>query len=287
MKKNYIVSKANSLITARYSLTLHEQRFIASVASLISPSDSDFKDYTIKISEVAELFNLKGNSINDDLRRMTKELLSKPFEIILMDEDDKSKKNIIQMNWFSKLKYNLSEGTIECSFDPTLKPYLLGLKEHFTSYKLNNITDLKSSYSLRIYEYMKSLQHLKRKVVSLDEFRKMLALDDKYELYGHLKSQVLIPSFEEINKETDIIVSYSELKQSRKVVSLKFLIRQKRNTTEKKISLKDIIDEGRKCFIRNNHGSCGAKWETWEDKPQSICYNCEKFKVFRGQLKLL
>ena len=44
-KDNYLVSKSNNLIEARYRLSVQEQRLIAIMVSDIKPDDRDFKKY--------------------------------------------------------------------------------------------------------------------------------------------------------------------------------------------------------------------------------------------------
>ena len=51
MNENYLVTKANTLITSNYDLSLEEQRIILTLASTVQPEDEDFKPYKFKISD--------------------------------------------------------------------------------------------------------------------------------------------------------------------------------------------------------------------------------------------
>jgi len=55
-------------------------------------------------------------------------------------------------------------------------------------------------------------------VVSINQLRELLDIDKKkYQLIGHLKSRLLVPSIEFINKVTDITVTIKDVKHGRKI----------------------------------------------------------------------
>ena len=97
---------------------------------------------------------LKGESNYTEIKKISKTLVSKVIEIPIGEN------GWLVATWASSVRYRSSEGTIELSFDSKLKPYLLQLKNQFTSYRLSNILTLKSTYSIRLYELMKKWQHL-------------------------------------------------------------------------------------------------------------------------------
>ena len=149
MKKNYLVTKANTLITASYNLSLQEQKLILTLASMVQPNDEEFKEYEFKIKDFMELLGVESQTKYTEVPRITKDLMKKVFEI-------KEGKDIVQLSWLSSARYKVGEGLVILKFDSSLKPYLLQLKKLYTSYKLENILSLKSKYSLRLYEILKS-----------------------------------------------------------------------------------------------------------------------------------
>lgn len=69
-----------------------------------------------------------------------------------------------------------------------------GIKKEFTSYKLENVVKLKSSYAIRIYELLKQYEKLQERTFLLDDLRKMLGAEDIYPAYGNFKQRVLMPA---------------------------------------------------------------------------------------------
>ena len=214
---NNLVTKSNMLIEANYKLGVVEQKIILCLASNIQPNDSDFKTYTLPIKEFSNLLGLKGTPKYTELRQTTKELMQKVFEVRI-------NKKVIQVAWLSYVAYNETEGSIDIRFDPFLRPYLLELKKEFTSYKLDNVVKLKSSYSIRIYELLKQYEKLQERTFLLTDLRKMLGVEDIYPAYGNFKQRVLVSAQKELKKKTDITFEIEEIKSGRRVTKIKFLI---------------------------------------------------------------
>ncbi|AYB41718.1 RepB family plasmid replication initiator protein (plasmid) [Brevibacillus laterosporus] len=222
---NDLVTKSNRFIEANYKLGAQEQKVILLLASKIQPSDDDFKPYTFSIKEFAKLINVKGEYLYSDLRKITLNLLSKPFEIFIND-------TLIQTNWLMEASYR--DGTVSLKFNSFLKPYLLQLKREFTSYRLSNIVTLKSAYSIRLYELLKQYETIGTRSFDLATIRKVLGVEDIYPVYANFKNRVIIPAQKELAKKTDISFEFTEEKAGRKVNKLIFKIypnHQEKKTT--------------------------------------------------------
>ncbi len=231
MESNYIVTQSNNLIEARHSkpLTAREQKIVLTMVSMIEPSDGDFKNYRISIREFSEMLGLEGKAKYTEIKEITKELMSKSIEI---PQDDGG---WLLANWISSAKYIKGEGIIDLSFSPDLKPYMLQLKNAFTSYRLSNILSLNSTYSIRLYELMKKWHHLGKWESSVDSIREKLgAITKSYSLYGNFKNKVLLPAIEELNEKTDLQIDFNEIKRGRGVVRIEFTIK---HAPEKEIML--------------------------------------------------
>ena len=217
MKNHNFVTKSNRLIEANYKLGAIEQKIILCLASNIQPSDSDFKTYTLPIKEFADLIGVKSQHKYSDLKKITKELMQKVFEVRI-------DKKVIQVAWLSYVAYNETEGSIDIRFDPFLRPYLLELKREFTSYKLENVVQLKSTYAIRIYELLKQYEKIQERTFLFKDLRKLLGAEDIYPAYGNFKQRVLMPAQKELKNKTDISFNLEEIKSGRRVTKVKFII---------------------------------------------------------------
>jgi plasmid replication initiation protein len=230
VNRDNFVTKSNKLIEANYKLGVIEQKIILCLASNIQPTDSDFKTYTLPIKEFTRLLGLKGSPKYKDLRDITKELMQKVFEVRI-------NKKVIQVAWLSFVAYNESEGTIDIRFDPFLRPYLLELKREFTSYKLENVVKLKSTYAIRIYELLKQYEKIQERTFLLKDLRKLLGAEDIYPAYGNFKQRVLMPAQKELKAKTDISFKLEEIKNGRRVIKIKFIIESVKQNKGEQLNL--------------------------------------------------
>jgi plasmid replication initiation protein len=217
LDKNHIVTKSNILINCSYNLTSQQQKIILTLASMVQPQDIEFKNYEFKIKDFIELLGVKDDKKYTAIPKMIEGLM-KPFKIL--DNGD-----LIQIGWLSSAVHKRKQGIILLRFDPTLKPYMLGLKEFYTSYKLENILSLKSKYSIRLYEILKSNLFKKQLTIELQDLKDMIGVNEKsYDVYQNVKNRILIQAQKELKAKTDISFTYDEIKTGRKVTSLKFYI---------------------------------------------------------------
>lgn len=229
---NNLVTQSNSLIEAKHtqSLSLREQKIILTFVSMIQQDDEDFKIYSLPIKEFHKLVQLKGREHYTQIKRIIKKLMEKTIEIPRADG------GYLITHWATHVEYLAGKGTIQFSFEPKLKPYLLQLKRTFTSYRLNNIMSLGSYYSIRFYEFFKKWEKTGKWRTSLKHLKSLLGITQKsYEVYGNLKNRVIKPSIEELNQETDLSVELEEVKQGRQVVELIFKIASKKKAKQKEV----------------------------------------------------
>jgi hypothetical protein len=106
-----------------------------------------------------------------------------------------------------------------------MKPYLLQLKERFTTYRLKEVIQLKSSFSIRIYELLKQYEKIGERIFLLETLKASLGIGPtEYSLYGDFKRRVLLVAQSEVAEKTDISFKFKEIKEGRKVVKIKFII---------------------------------------------------------------
>jgi plasmid replication initiation protein len=60
--------------------------------------------------------------------------------------------------------------------------------------------------------------------ISVEDLKKWLQLEDKYDRYNNLNQRVLTPALSEINEKSDLFVEYEPIKKGRKVTGIEFSI---------------------------------------------------------------
>lgn len=232
-KRQYLVVKSNELIQKnRFELSLPEQKTVAFICSMIQPIDPKDSIYNVPFQLEYE-FNIRNyckicgidydngkNYIN------IKALLKKLSDRSMWLETETGE---VLCRWLSKVWTNKRSGIAKIRIDEDLAPYLFDLKEKFTQYQLYNVLAMKSAFSVRMYELMKSYAFQKSKVFDLDELKRLLMIDNvkSYTRYPDFRRKVLEKAQKEINKLTDLEMSFEPITKGRKVVKIKFIIRKK------------------------------------------------------------
>ncbi|MCP3764688.1 replication initiation protein [Domibacillus sp. A3M-37] len=237
MENKEIIVKSNHLIEAKYKLSMREQKIILYLISKIEKNDDDLKLYRISVKNFNEMMGLKGSPKYAEIREITTELLKKVLEV-------KQGKTIYSFHWLSLVAYNEQEGTIDMRFDPILKPYLMDLKRDFTKLNLKHILLLKSGNSIRIYELLKQYLNIRERTIKITDLKLFLGLDKNgYQMYSDFKRKVIVPSMKEINEKTDISFDFKEIKDGRKVISLRFFIQSKNVENQEIVSIEEALDD--------------------------------------------
>lgn len=230
MNKLSVVAKSNDLIEARYKLSLNEQRLILLLISIIQPDDDDFHDYDLHVSEFAIMFGIECvKDIHARVEEAAKNLVGKRLDLSVGNQRE-------YVAWFSHAKYIEGKGVINISFHKSLKPYLLQLKSRFTKYKLNSVVKFKSSYSIKLYELLKSYEYLGNgdgfyREFGLVELKNVFGVEKgEYEIFSNFKNRIIVISVKEINQYSDIFISLVDyIKEGRAVDRIKFTVEPKKN----------------------------------------------------------
>ena len=136
----------------------------------------------------------------------------------------------VKMRWVNKVIYKAGQGGSELYFSDEV---LLLLREFdalnpYTKYKKEVVLRLKKDYSLDLYHLAKKHQTMGGFQISLDELFEQLGLPESYRTrMNNLKSRVIDPSLDEITANTDIDLSYENVKRGRSVVGFKFTVKEK------------------------------------------------------------
>src|SRR5699024_9086213 len=230
------------------------------------------------IKEFHKLVQLKGREHYTQIKRIIKKLMEKTIEIPRADG------GYLITHWATHVEYLAGKGTIQFSFEPKLKPYLLQLKRTFTSYRLNNIMSLGSYYSIRFYEFFKKWEKTGKWRTSLKHLKSLLGVTQKsYEVYGNLKNRVIKTSIEELNQETELNIKLEEIKKGRKNVELIFKIKNKKKTKKKKIKKHKKKKKNKKKKKKNKIKETKKKDETFKNTQENLLSKLNK-KALNYQL---
>ena len=215
-----IAVQHNNLVTAKYSMTLQQKRIMIWLISQIQPNDIEFKEHILDIKTLINICKLSGESSYKEIKKITFSLIEKGVRIIDISNNQYDKE--IQVSWLSSADYD--QGRVKLSFNPKLKPYLLQLKQKFTSINLLDLMQFKSIYAIRIYELLKQYEVIGERTLLITDIKEYCGIKIKLNTYPNFEKRVLLISQREINNKSDIKFEFKRIKESRKFVAIKFLI---------------------------------------------------------------
>ena len=218
--RDYKVVKGNEIIQkARYSLGLAEIKAFSFIISKIKPTDQVFCEYTFSINEYCRVLGIETNNGKNiqTVKKSLKSLVDKSFFLTLEDGTETS------ISWLNKIWIDKGKGTIRVRLDDDLQKYVTGLYTNYTQYELLCTLPMKSSYSIRIYELLKSYSFTKRHTFKIDELKRALGCEH-YERFPDFKRRVIEIAVKEINPFTDLEVSWRPITEGRKVIEIEFYI---------------------------------------------------------------
>ena len=236
VKKHYPrdwVVLQNRVVECFKSMTLDEKRlFIMATPLARTTNISSGEPIFISTEEFSSACGLEITGAYTALGIATKKLFDRSFGYVRADRKK------VSIRWMYKTAYG--EGGAELYFTDEV---LLLLREFdalnpYTKYKKEVVLRLKKDYSLDFYHLGKKHQKMGGFQISLDELFEQLGLPESYQDLSNLKKRVIKPSLEEITANTDIDLSYENIKRGRSVVGFKFTVKEK--TPEKSAKPKQV-----------------------------------------------
>lgn len=221
--KDNLIYKSNDIIEASYSLTINEQRLLLACISQVNSAEKIEDSYVISVEQARDLFYSESqrNNAYRDLKRACENLYERKIKM----QGENGKRTRLT-RWVSTVDFDDSEQTATLYFHDQIKPYISQLKTNFTKYRLKHITQLTSVYAIRLYEMIVSWysQNQLYKEYKIDDFKELLQIDDKYKQLCDLKTRVIKPAVEQINKLTDfdLEISFRKVGRSFKYIQLRF-----------------------------------------------------------------
>jgi plasmid replication initiation protein len=231
LKKSEMVVKSNRLIEASYRLGMNEQRIILyAICRCRDEQKGLFPDLPVTItadSFLKQFPSVEKGSVYGQLKEAMNALYSR--SVTIHDTDPATKMaRVKETRWISEKAYIDGAGHIQIVFTPEVIKYITRLEVEFSSYQLEMVGNMTSAYAVRIYEMLSQHRDVGRRTLNLTWLRDKLAIDpDQYKLTADFKKWVIEIAVDQINKHSDLTVSYKPLKTGRAITDFAFKIKEK------------------------------------------------------------
>ena len=228
-----LVVKDNALINASYTLDLAEQRLILlAIIEARNTKQGITQDTLLEIhaSSYAKQFNINDKTAYTVVKEASKGLFDR--YVTYHDKNPKNGKDrSFNCRWIDKTGVEPDSGIVYLRFTSDVIPLITRLESHFTSYEIDKVADLTSSYAIRLYEILISWREVgKTPKYEIDDLRSKLGVEPKqYKQMCNFKSRVLELAIDQINQHTDITAKYEQYKRGRVITAISFSFKPKKS----------------------------------------------------------
>jgi plasmid replication initiation protein len=231
MKKQELVVKSNRLVEASYRLTLNEQRIILYAISRCREEQRGLfpnEPVVITADAFAKQFpSIDKGHVYHQLKDAMDALYDRSVTLYETDEDT-GKEQVSKTRWISKASYVDGAGRIKVVFTSDVIKYVTRLETEFTSYQLEKVGNMTSSYAVRIYELLAQHRDIGNRTLNMAWLRETFQIaPDEYKLTTNFIRKVIEVAVDQINKHSDLTVSYKPVKTGRAITDFAFKIKDK------------------------------------------------------------
>ncbi|MGP5532955.1 replication initiation protein RepM [Psychrobacter celer] len=227
-----LVVKDNALIQASYTLDLAEQRLI--LLAIIEARNSGqgiTHDSLLRIhaSNYAKQFGVNDKTAYTVVKDASKGLFDR--YVTYHDKNPKNGKDrSFHCRWVDKIGVEPDSGIVYMRFTSDVVPLITRLESHFTSYEIDKVANLSSSYAIRLYELCVAWREQGfTQQYKIEELRQKLGVEpEKYKAMNNFKARVIDLAIKQINQHTDITVKYEQHKTGRTITAISFKFKQKK-----------------------------------------------------------
>lgn len=220
-----LVTKSNTIIEASYRLTLQEQRLVLFCVAQVDsrrPLDQQ-RSFVVEAGPFRETFGLAQEKVYEEMKDAAKRLFERKVTIV-----DAQNGQVTLLRWVSMIRYENRKGRVVLNFAPELLPFISDLKDCFTSYPLEAVAKLTSTFAVRLFELLAQYARLGRRQMSVEQLRRWLDSVDSYPRFSEFERWVIEPAVQQLNECTTMQVTWAKRRVGRRVTHLEFRFAQQR-----------------------------------------------------------
>jgi len=210
--------QGNDLAKAFGGLKAFEQQILDYCFSFVTAESKVDDVYEVTAWEIIKHFGLATSGTNYKRIAEAFKRLNENTALYLPIEEN-GIKGIVMTQLFSEIKF-LENGLITFEFSKRSAPLIFDLKEHYYSFRLMELANIKGKYSLIMLKLWEAKRYKKAKdttiSATLDEWMEWFLGRDKQMDAGRFYANVLQRGGDELEKKLSVSITYTKLTRGRK-----------------------------------------------------------------------
>ncbi|ANQ65768.1 replication initiation protein [Staphylococcus equorum] len=240
--------------------------------------EKDCETLTLTFDELKEL-----SSYNPDIRHMNKfvtDLQHVYSKMLNINYTIRTDNKITSFVLFYKYEIDLNEKTLQVSTAPDLKHILNELTGNFTKFELQEMTQLKSTYSKNMFRLLKQYKHTGYFKIQIDDFRERLDVPKSYKM-NDINKRVLNPIIKELGFIfKDLNITKISAKKSRKIEWLELTFEPEKRIHSKRQPEMSNVDKNKQNINREMTPEWLKNKKYEPIKPKTTEFTEEQQKAF-------
>lgn len=227
MRGRYLVTQKNNLAKSFGKLNVFEHKLLDYCISFIRNKDDSNTRYETTTKHVLEYFQLEPSGKNYIRTANAFRKLLEGTTLSIPRFERGKLMGIELVNLFEKVYFGVN-GTVEFTFSPDLKADLFALKKDFYAFRLEELSKIKSKYALILLKLWGAKRYKNQYetvlIGSVKEWQSWLLGDDRTLEPAIFKRDCLQKAVNELNKQEDMKVTATVLKNGRKVTGYEVVV---------------------------------------------------------------
>lgn len=292
-KESSVVRISNVLNLTRQEFSVIEKHILHSVLKEIKDNQGFHvtKENKEPLEVVINASDILKNSMNKEaIKDAIKKITTRNIFFDFSKDNEDYFGSVVPIPYAKYTSKKGSKSEILIEIHHSCKKLFLELAKGYTNLQLDSILNLRSEYSIRMYELMSMFLNQKKWTTSINDLRALFNLkDSKYKNYGMFEKRILIYSQKELLEHCGIYFTWEiAAKERKKITALTFHIttKDKQEKVELDNEIKQTVDyiNNLKPFeIAQKIHMASTKYTL---KPEQIDYITSNNKVFNEFIRI-
>lgn len=207
---------SNEAVNAKYNYTAGEIDLLIKIVSLLRRGKFDPANVVLKFTYSQLAPAEHSGRAYEYIRKHCRGLLSKPIEVYLSEKQSYYLSAVISEVTIPKK----SDSVILMRVNPTMCDILTDTARQYTSFEIHSLLNLQTKHAKRLYLMCSQFKNTGVKYVNIEELKKLLGVGDAYDKASDFIRRVIIPATTEISKKTELLCTFSTVKEGRHIDQL-------------------------------------------------------------------
>jgi len=254
MKKNAVILQKPSITVAvRVDMTAIQRKYydaMVYIARQELKKDPQKKIFKVSFPELQNVLNKSERNKNHAYyKEKLLDLVDKKAEYNILNKDKKTRiYGLVAIVSFLEIEERENKNeilNISFEFPEVIRRSIIDPNGIYANINLVVVAGLKSRYAIILYELIKDYEKVEIPEMTIEEFKKVFGIENKYKRFADIRKYVLNPAVKELNSsgDLDFTVDYHLKKIGNRYTHIKFYVKPKPKVLKLKQQAVKVIEQ--------------------------------------------